>query len=112
MNKNREYNFEGVYLRSDSLKFRSSIRFEGKTKSIKQSEDPVIAHDAYWKEKFNIAKIYLENEFSYLNDELKQIVYNRVKLKYSISKEELNRAIKDGYFNSLIKDKERRINFV
>lgn len=108
-NKNREYDFEGLHMRGDSLKFRSSIRYEGKTKSIMQSEDPLIAHEAYWKEKFNIANIYLENDFSFLSDELKQLVYNRVKLKHEISKNELKRAMKDGYFDSLIKEKRGKL---
>jgi len=106
-NKKRDYNYEGIYLRSDSLKFRASIRFQGKTKNIMQSDNPEIVHDAYWDEKLNIAKIYFENEFSYLSDKLKKIIYDRIELKYNMSKKELKRAIEDNYFNNIIKEKRK-----
>lgn len=102
--KNRDYDFEGLHLRTDSFKFRASIRFEGKTKHIIESKNPKIVHEAYWKEKFNIANIYFANKYSYLSNEIKQIVYNRINLKYIASNKELNRAINDGYFDLLIKN--------
>lgn len=110
--KNRDYKFEGVYLRSDNLKFRSSIRFEEKTKSIIQSDNPKIAHDAYWVEKYNIAELYLENEFSYLSEELKQIIFNRIELRKTESEKELHRAIEDGYFDLIRFGKRRDENVI
>jgi hypothetical protein len=100
-NKNREYKFEGIYLRKDNLNFRASVRFNGKTKNVLESNDPIIVHDAYWEEKCKIAAFYFNNSYSFLSNEIRNIIYNRIKLKEMESKKELLKAINNNYFEEL-----------
>lgn len=100
-NKNREFKFEGVHYRKDCSKYRASIRYNGKTKHIIHSNNPVIAHEEYWKEKRKIAHELLNSKYNFICEEIKIIVFERLELKYKESKRELECAINDGYFNRL-----------
>lgn len=83
------------------MKYRASIRYNGRTKHILHSDDPLTAHEAYWNEKVNIAKELLNNNYVYIDNEIKTIIYNRLKLKHIESYDEIQRAITDGYFNNM-----------
>lgn len=99
--KDRDYKFEGVYYRKDYKQYRASIRYKGKTKHIIHSHDPQIAHEAYWNEKRNIAHEILNEKYSFICEDIKTIVYDRLELKYHQSRHELEKAINNGYFKRL-----------
>lgn len=99
--KRRSFKFEGVYLRKDNMKYRASIRYEGKTKHILQSDNPLIAHEAYCDKKLEIAKELLSTKYNFINQNIKEIIYNRVEIKHADSYKEIQKAIKNGYFNNL-----------
>lgn len=98
--KNRSYFFEGVYVRGDNGMFRASIRYNGKTKSIPQSDNPTLVHEAYWKEKRKIAEELLNEKYNFIDEEIKEIVFLRINIKHLFSKSELERAIAENYFNN------------
>lgn len=99
--KDRDYKFEGVYYRKDRRIYRASIRYKGKTKHIIYSHDPRIAHEAYWNKKRNIAHEILNEKYSFVCEDIKTIIYNRLELKYHQSRHELEKAIDNGYFKRL-----------
>lgn len=99
--KNRDFKFEGVYYRKDYRKYRASIRYKGKTKHITHSYDPRTAHEAYWKEKRNIADEILQGKYGFICKKIKTIVYDRLELKHHQSTQELEKAINNGYFKRL-----------
>ena len=90
-----------MHYRKDCSKYRASIRYNGKTKHIIHSNNPVIAHEEYWKEKRKIAHELLNSKYNFICEEIKIIVFERLELKYKESKRELECAINDGYFNRL-----------
>lgn len=99
--KRRLYKFEGLFLRKDNMKYRASIRYNGKTRHILQSDNPLIAHESYWNEKLKIANELLTTKFGFVNQNIKEIIYNRIEIKHADSYKEIQKAIKDGYFNNL-----------
>ncbi len=99
--KDRDYKFEGVYYRKDCRTYRASIRYKGKTKHIIYSHDPRIAHEAYWNKKRNIAHEILNEKYSFVCEDIKTIIYDRLELKYHQSRHELEKAIDNGYFKRL-----------
>lgn len=101
--KDREYKYEGLYIDKYHTKpFSASVKFNGKSQRIPNSYDPLDVHKEFWNLKLEIAHKYIEQDYPFVSVKLRQVIYNRVKLRELISLKELNRAIDDGYFKNIL----------
>lgn len=98
--KNRIYKFEGINIyKGDKNPFYGRIKMGNKFKvRIGSKESPFEVHDIYWSKKLEVAHKYVEEDFPFICEELRQVIYDRVKLREQISLKELQRAVDNGYF--------------
>jgi len=99
--KDRKYNFIGVFS-SGTGRFRGEVKnHKGVRIGIPTSDNPYEVHSIYWNTKIKVVSEVIENEYGFLSNEIKQLIYKRFNYRWKLSLKELQRADIDGQLDKM-----------
>lgn len=79
--------YEGVTYHKVSEKYQASIGFLGNREYLGIYTNPEIAYEVYHKAKYNSLKSLVENQYSFLDDKIKNAMFIKLENQYKDTKE-------------------------